>query len=200
MCLILCNLGTVACQAPLSMGFSRQEYWNVLPCPPPGDIGHHRYKCLIGKMIFSVSYLISIVARGSWPPHHTVKLWNFGDLTVCFGHPQDSAFTQRSCSLVQEHKSASLILLSACPPLSLHSWHRRIDSCCPQHCCVHVTEETACPPTRPHPSVGRETGRKLLSERSSQRCPSVTSATAPPSFSRDVPAARFLGTVVSSAS
>ena len=25
-------------QAPLSMGFSRQEYWNELPCPPPGDL------------------------------------------------------------------------------------------------------------------------------------------------------------------
>ena len=24
-------------QAPLSMGFSRQEYWSGLPCPPPGD-------------------------------------------------------------------------------------------------------------------------------------------------------------------
>ena len=28
---------TVACQAPLSMGFSGQEYWNRLPHPPPGD-------------------------------------------------------------------------------------------------------------------------------------------------------------------
>ena len=28
---------TVACQAPLSMGFSRQENWRVLPFPPPGD-------------------------------------------------------------------------------------------------------------------------------------------------------------------
>ena len=27
---------TVACQAPLFMGFSRQEYWSGLPCPPPG--------------------------------------------------------------------------------------------------------------------------------------------------------------------
>ena len=26
---------TVACQAPLSMGFSRQEHWSGLPCPPP---------------------------------------------------------------------------------------------------------------------------------------------------------------------
>ena len=29
---------TVARQAPLSMGFSRQEYWSGLPCPPPGDL------------------------------------------------------------------------------------------------------------------------------------------------------------------
>ena len=27
---------TVAHQAPLSMGFSRQEHWSGLPCPPPG--------------------------------------------------------------------------------------------------------------------------------------------------------------------
>ena len=27
----------VACQAPLSMGFCRQEYWRGVPCPPPGD-------------------------------------------------------------------------------------------------------------------------------------------------------------------
>ena len=25
-------------QAPLSMGFSRQEYWSGLPCPPPRDL------------------------------------------------------------------------------------------------------------------------------------------------------------------
>ena len=30
------TLRTVACQAPLSMGFSRQEYWSGLPCPPQG--------------------------------------------------------------------------------------------------------------------------------------------------------------------
>ena len=29
---------TVACQAPLSMGFSRQEYWSGLPFPLPGDL------------------------------------------------------------------------------------------------------------------------------------------------------------------
>ena len=29
---------TVAPQAPLSMGFSRQEYWSGLPWPPPEDL------------------------------------------------------------------------------------------------------------------------------------------------------------------
>ena len=31
-------LSTVAHQAPLSVGFSRQEYWSGLSCPPPGDL------------------------------------------------------------------------------------------------------------------------------------------------------------------
>ena len=31
---------TVACQAPLSVGFSRQEYWSELLCPPPGDLSN----------------------------------------------------------------------------------------------------------------------------------------------------------------
>ena len=29
---------TVACQAPLSLGFSRQEYFSELSFPPPGDL------------------------------------------------------------------------------------------------------------------------------------------------------------------
>ena len=35
---LLATLWTVACQAPLSMGLPRQEYWNVLPFPSPGDL------------------------------------------------------------------------------------------------------------------------------------------------------------------
>ena len=34
---LFATLWTVACQAPLSMGFSRQEYWSGFLCPPPGD-------------------------------------------------------------------------------------------------------------------------------------------------------------------
>ena len=35
---LLATLCTVAHQAPLSMGFSRQEHWSGLPGPPPGDL------------------------------------------------------------------------------------------------------------------------------------------------------------------
>ena len=37
---LFATLWTVAHQAPLSMGFSRWEYWSGLPCPPPGDFPH----------------------------------------------------------------------------------------------------------------------------------------------------------------
>ena len=37
-CLNLATWLTVACQIPLSMGFSRQEYWSGLPFPSPGDL------------------------------------------------------------------------------------------------------------------------------------------------------------------
>ena len=35
---LLVTLWTVAHWAPLSMGFSRQEYWSELSFPPPGDL------------------------------------------------------------------------------------------------------------------------------------------------------------------
>ena len=38
LCLTLCDPMDLARQAPLSMEFSRQEYWSGLPCPPPGDL------------------------------------------------------------------------------------------------------------------------------------------------------------------
>ena len=36
-CQTLVTPWTVACQSPLSMGFPRQEYWNELPFPSPGN-------------------------------------------------------------------------------------------------------------------------------------------------------------------
>ena len=38
LCPTVCNPVDYSPQVPLSMGFSRQEYWSGLSCPPPGDL------------------------------------------------------------------------------------------------------------------------------------------------------------------
>ena len=37
---LFATLWTIAHPAPLSLGFSKQEYWRGLPFPPPGDLPH----------------------------------------------------------------------------------------------------------------------------------------------------------------
>ena len=44
LCPILLTPWTVACQAPLSMGFFRQEYWSGLPFPSPGALPNTKIK------------------------------------------------------------------------------------------------------------------------------------------------------------
>ena len=60
-CVRLCvTPWTAACQAPLSMEFSRQEYWSGLPCPPPGDLPTH------------VSYIYLYWQQHGYRGHHGV--------------------------------------------------------------------------------------------------------------------------------
>ena len=44
LCPTLATLWTVACQAPLSMKSSREQYWNGLPFPSPRDLPDPRIK------------------------------------------------------------------------------------------------------------------------------------------------------------
>ena len=53
---LFATLWTVASQAPLSMGFSKQEYFNGLLCPPPGDLPDRTqvsYSCCIAAGFFT---------------------------------------------------------------------------------------------------------------------------------------------------
>ena len=67
-CLTLETPWTVACQAPLFMGFSRQEYLSQFPCSPPGD--------LPDPGIELVS-LLSPVLAGLIPGHHPKRILVF---------------------------------------------------------------------------------------------------------------------------
>ena len=53
---------TVAYQAPPSMEFSRQEYWNGLPFPSPGDLGVCVNVCLVLVFIQDESLEVEILA------------------------------------------------------------------------------------------------------------------------------------------
>ena len=55
-------LWTIALQVPLFMGFSRQEYWSGLPCPPLGDLPDPgiEYMSLISPALIGW-FLITIV-------------------------------------------------------------------------------------------------------------------------------------------
>ena len=68
------TLWTIARQAPLSMGFSRQEYCSGLPCPPPGDLPNPGIEpasltslALTGRFFTTRHHLRSLVPTYSWP-------------------------------------------------------------------------------------------------------------------------------------
>ena len=47
-CPTLCDPMDCSHQAPLSMGFSRQEYWSGLPCPTPGGLPNPAFPAIAG--------------------------------------------------------------------------------------------------------------------------------------------------------
>ena len=64
-CLTFATTWTVECQAPLSMGFSRQEYWSGLPFPSPGDLpdsGSEPGLPHCRQILYQLSY------EGTWSP------------------------------------------------------------------------------------------------------------------------------------
>ena len=70
-CPTLCDPMDLARQAPLSMGFSRQEYWSGLPCRPPGDLPDPR--------IESGSLVSPALAGGFFTPSAT---WEAPEITT----------------------------------------------------------------------------------------------------------------------
>src|SRR5574337_648274 len=64
---------TVACQAPLSTGFSRQEYWSGLPFPSPGDLPDPGIKLCLLRLLHWQAGSLPLVPPGellSWAERH----------------------------------------------------------------------------------------------------------------------------------
>ena len=70
---LFATLWTVAHQAPLSMGFSRQEYWSGLPCPAPRDLPYPGFEpeslmstCLGRRVLYHWRHLGSPLIASEW--------------------------------------------------------------------------------------------------------------------------------------
>ena len=66
---IFVTLWTIAHQAPLSMGFPRQEYWSELPFPPPRDLPDQGLNlCLLRWQADSLPlwHQVRLAPKGSW--------------------------------------------------------------------------------------------------------------------------------------
>ena len=90
-CPTLCDPWTVACQAPLSMGFSRQKYWSGLLCSSSGECSEPRDRthisCVscIGRRVFYYQYHLGSPVKedvkGIWEviymEDNTIQSWIF---------------------------------------------------------------------------------------------------------------------------
>ena len=72
---------TVACQAPLYMEFSRQESWNGLPFPPPGDLPN--------PGIERTSFASSALAGELFSTEPPGRPWGSQGEEICTQRPQD---------------------------------------------------------------------------------------------------------------
>ena len=76
---------TVAHQASLSMKFSRQEYWSLLPCPPPGEPSQPRERNCISRI--SCTGRRVLYHRTTWKAYtegiHAIKLLFAFLLLIC---------------------------------------------------------------------------------------------------------------------
>ena len=103
---------TVACQAPLSMGFSRQEDWSGLPYPPLGDISDPGIESVTLHVacIGSVQFSCSVMSNSLQPhePQHTRPAWPSPTPGV---HP-NPCLLSRWCHLTI---LSSVVPFSSCP-------------------------------------------------------------------------------------
>ena len=93
------TLWTLACQAPLSMGFPRQEYWSALPFLSPGESSWPRYQirvsCISCTGRWSLFHWV-IEKTPQWAIVHVKSLKSY--LTLC--NPMDCILPVHSLSVV----------------------------------------------------------------------------------------------------
>ena len=88
------TLWTIACQAPLSMGFSRQEYWRGLPCSLSGHLPHpgielvSHVSCVGRRVLYHQGHLgspkVQPTALASSTGWLIANVWCMSPITIVF--------------------------------------------------------------------------------------------------------------------
>ena len=95
--------GTIACWAPLCMEFSRQEYWNGLPFPTPGDLPNPETE--------PMSPVSPVLAGGFFstePPRKPMTQSQRQMVGLTGQQPGLSMIRNRGCDLGQRHVDGSM--------------------------------------------------------------------------------------------
>ena len=119
---------TVDCQAPLSMGFPRQEYWSGLPFPSPGDLLDPGMKprspaVQADSLPFKPpgNYMLPFVCEYILLFSHSVvsnSLRPYGLQHTRFSCPLSPGVCSNSCPLSQQcHPTTSSSVMPSCHPL-----------------------------------------------------------------------------------
>ena len=134
---------TVAHQAPLSMGFSRQEYWRRLPCPSAGIfLTQGSNPCLLRLLHWRAGSL-PLVPPGK-PQLHLVKakswVWMRGQRLLSSTSPYSYSANSTSGALVREYWNPDYPRSSSLVRWSFHAGRgkpRRPKAIAPTQCSAH---------------------------------------------------------------
>ena len=106
------TLWIIDCQAPLSMRFSRKEYWSRLSCPPPGDLSNPGLEpmSLISPSLVGVFLTAGATWEAHWPSYLSLDIYfkNLSSLTSLY---VSIVFASFKCYRASELKSRT----SFCP-------------------------------------------------------------------------------------
>ena len=100
---------TITCQAPLSMGFSRQEYSNGLPCPPLGDLPDPGIEPASLTSLALAGRVFTTVPPGAWQATERCRLhWKCRALTT--GPPGKSLYLVFSQVLIMQILTENILI------------------------------------------------------------------------------------------
>ena len=133
-CPTLVTPWTVACQAPLSTGFSRQEYWSGLPFPSPRIV-------FLSRKAYSLIFrncphlrTVWVTTMGPWGYHQIIL---FAQLLkeIAFKKHKEAVTKGVKDNYIQEDSVSSLFLLTLCNLL-----HTRNPGSKSQYCFLKTKE------------------------------------------------------------